>query len=239
MTAAGAGMLCAACSALNQVQERAYDARMERTKDRPVATGIMPVWVAIDIAVMLFVLAFGVFLLAGGWQLLLLGLSIPLLYNGLYTPLKPVTPMALLIGGISGAMPPLTGWVGAGGAVTDAPIVAVTVIFYLWQVPHFWLLHEKHRDDYERAGFATLASQLPRVMYTPLLCIWVIAYFIGLGCLVLLNGSDAVWWLIPPASVLLGVGALFSILRNDIRRAGAAVYLSLPLALCALLVTSF
>lgn len=235
IAALGAGALCAGCSALNQVQERKYDARMRRTQDRPVASGELSVMGALLIAAVFSVAGLGLFLLAGGWPLLLLGLAVPVIYNGLYTPLKPVTPMALLVGGLSGALPPLTGWVGAGGSLFAPAILGVTIVFYLWQVPHFWLLHEKHREDYERAGFATLGSRLPERFYTPMLCLWVAAYFIGLGCLVAAHGVGALNWLIPPAILLLGGWTLIAVFQGRRRMASAAVYASLPLTLAFLL----
>ncbi len=235
LTATGAGLLCAACSALNQVQERDFDARMERTKSRPVASGQMAEWTALVISLLLFVVSLILFFWAGGWPLFLLGLAVPVIYNGLYTPMKRVTPMALLVGGVSGAMPPLTGWVGAGGAVLDPVIVGVTTIFFLWQVPHFWLLHQKHRDDYERAGFPTLEARLPRGLYKPMLCLWVAAYFIGLGCLIVTNGAGAMSWTVPPALLIMGGWALFSVVRDSRRGAAVAVYASLPLTLIFLL----
>ncbi len=235
ITAVGAGVLCAACSGLNQVQERECDARMKRTQFRPVATGDMTLFTAMACSLLLFGVGLGLFFMAGGWPLLLLGLAVPAIYNGLYTPLKRVTPMALLVGGLSGALPPLTGWVGAGGGVFDPAIVGVTTIFFLWQVPHFWLLHEKHREDYERAGFATLEARLPQGMYMPMLCLWVGAYFIGLGCLILASAPGAASWIVPPALVLMGGWALFSIMRGASRGAAAMVYASLPLVLIVLL----
>lgn len=235
VTAGGAGVLCAACSALNQVQERAFDARMERTRTRPVASGQLSVAEGLTASALLCLVGLSMFLVAGGWPLLLLGIAVPVVYNGLYTPMKTVTPMALLVGGLSGALPPLTGWVGAGGNVADPTILAVTTIFFLWQVPHFWLLHEKHRDDYQRAGFATLESRLPSGMYKPLLCLWVAAYFVGLGCLIVADGAGAVNWLLPPVLLLMGGGALIAVIREHRRGAAAAVYASLPLTLIVLL----
>lgn len=235
ITALGAGVLCAGCSALNQVQERVQDSRMERTQQRPVAAGTMGVGMALFVACVLAFVGLALFYSAGGWPLLLLGVSVPLIYNGLYTPFKTMTPMALLVGALSGALPPLTGWVGAGGAISDPTILAVTTIFYLWQVPHFWLLHEKHREDYERAGFATLEGRLPHGLYRPLLALWVGAYFVGLGCLVFASGAGAVSWLVPPALLLLCGWALLSVVRNQRRHAAVAVYASLPLVLAVLL----
>jgi len=235
VTALGAGILCAACSALNQVQERRHDARMERTKSRPVAAGRVSVRFALIVAAVLFAVGFAQFAMAGGWPLLLLGVAVPVIYNGLYTPLKPVTPMALLVGGLSGALPPLTGWVGAGGSVIDPAILGVTTIFYLWQVPHFWLLQEKHREDYERAGFATLASRLSPGLHKPMLCLWVAAYFIGLGCLMVMEGISSLNWFLPVAVLLLGGFALTAVVREKRCVATIAVYGSLPLTLAFLL----
>lgn len=235
-TAVGAGILCAACSSLNQVQEREYDSRMVRTKDRPVAAGRMTVAAALAVSFSLFVGGLSLFFMVGGWPLLLLGLSVPVIYNGLYTPLKPVTPMALLVGASSGAMPPLTGWVGAGGSILDPAILGVTTVFYLWQVPHFWLLHEKHRDDYVLAGFATLDRSLPRSLYRPMFGLWTGAYFIGLACLAFASGPGALSWLVPPATLVLGGFALLSIARNHRQGAAVTVYASLPLTLVILLI---
>lgn len=235
VTALGAGVLCAGCSALNQVQEREFDSRMQRTKNRPVAAGHLSVHRGAMIAALLILAGLGLFAGVGGWPLFWLGVSVPAIYNGLYTPLKPVTPMALLVGAVSGAMPPLTGWIGAGGSLLDPAIVGVTTVFYLWQVPHFWLLHEKHREDYERAGFATLASRLPRSLYHPVLCLWVSAYFVGLGYLVLAEGTGTASLLAPPAIVITGGFALFSAARSRRRQAAMTVYASLPLTLAVLL----
>ncbi|MBC16081.1 MAG: prenyltransferase [Desulfovibrio sp.] len=234
-TAIGAGLLCAGSSALNQIQERAYDARMDRTRHRPVASGALSVDHALLVSLVLMISGLVLFSLTGGWPLLLLGLAVPVIYNGMYTPLKPITPMALLVGGVSGALPPLTGWMGAGGSMTAPAIVGVTVVFYLWQVPHFWLLQEKHREDYERAGFATLGKRLPKAFYKPLLALWVAAYFLALGYLAVMNGMASVHWLMPPGLLFMGGWTLFSVAREHNRRAAMTIYASLPLTLAAVL----
>ncbi|CCH49129.1 putative Protoheme IX farnesyltransferase [Pseudodesulfovibrio piezophilus C1TLV30] len=239
VSAFGAGVLCAGCSALNQVQERRRDRLMLRTRNRPVASGHVSPRTGLLLSLLLFQVGLVLFFVAGGWTLLGLGVSVPIIYNGLYTPLKPKTPMALLVGAVSGALPPLTGWVGAGGSLVDPTILGVTMIFYLWQVPHFWLLHEKHREDYERAGFATLHSRLSEGMYRPMLALWVAAYFLGLGCLVAMAGMAAWNWLVPPVIVLGGGWALMSVLGNHRQRAATAVYASLPFTLAALLIQSY
>lgn len=231
----GAFVLCAGCSALNQIQERQFDSRMERTQKRPLVSGALSVNMAWLFALQWLVVGNLLFFIAGGVPLLLLGSAIVAVYNGIYTPLKRVTPMALLAGSFAGAVPPLTGWLAAGGYAFDFRIVAVTTVFYLWQVPHFWLLAEKHREDYRRAGFAMLETQLSSSVCSGLMVIWVGAYFVGLGCLVGLVGLTAINWLIPPVLVLGGITAVVSIATGRLRLASVSLYASLPLTLSLLL----
>ena len=89
---------------------------------------------------------------AGGLLPVLLGLSALAWYLAVYTPLKRLTPLALPLGALCGAVPPLIGWGLAGGDPTDFRIVTLAGLFFLWQIPHFWLLQKRHADDYRRAG---------------------------------------------------------------------------------------
>jgi len=232
---AGAFLLCGGCSALNQVQERRRDRCMLRTEDRPVASGRMSASRGVRIAIGAGLAGLLLFFLSGGWPLLVLGLLVLAVYNGAYTLLKPVTPVALLAGGVAGAVPPLAGWLAAGGSVTDPRILSVIIIFYLWQVPHFWLLAEKHRTDYERAGFAMLHGSLSPVSGARLMGVWVAAYFLGLGILAGLAGPDALRWLVPPAMLLAGGIAVGLSLAGRWRVASVAMHLSLPVGLAPLL----
>jgi protoheme IX farnesyltransferase len=235
MAAAGAFLLCGGCSALNQVQERDRDARMERTCNRPLASGRMTLARGMCWAFLFGLAGLSLFFLAGGWPTLLAGLGVVAVYNGLYTPLKRFTPMALLAGGVAGAAPPLTGWLAAGGGWLDPRILGVAVIFYLWQVPHFWLLAEKHREDYGRAGFAVLNIGLSPAFRARLMGVWVAAYFVGLGCFAGLAGPASLRFIVPPALLLAGGAAAWLAAANRHRPALAAMHLSLPLGLAPLL----
>ncbi|OIQ50784.1 Protoheme IX farnesyltransferase 1 [Pseudodesulfovibrio hydrargyri] len=233
--AAGAFLLCGGCSALNQVQERGRDARMERTRNRPLASGRMPPALGLSWAGLFGLAGLILFFLSGGWPTLLAGLGVVAVYNGLYTPLKRVTPMALLAGGVAGAAPPVTGWLAAGGPLSDPHILGVAVIFYLWQVPHFWLLAEKHREDYGRAGFAVLDTGLPPAFRARLMGVWVAAYFVGLGCFAGLAGPASLRCIVLPGLLLAGGGAAWLAAADRYKPALAAMHLSLPLGLAPLL----
>lgn len=191
----GALALCSGCSALNQVQEREQDALMLRTHQRPLPSGEMTLPSAMTAALALQILGLALFFLAGGLFLLGLGFTVILVYNGLYTPLKRRTALALFVGAVVGAFPPLVGWIAGGGDAMDPRILAVCALFYLWQGPHFWLLAEKHREDYARAGFKAPASVLPQRIYRFVLALWVTAYFMGVAVLLALfhGGAPAVW----------------------------------------------
>lgn len=185
LAASGAGLLlCSACSVLNQVQERDVDARMVRTAARPLASGALAPRAG---------LALGLALLAGAafWALRMGGLpaaAIPLLtallYNGLYTPLKRVSPHAVLVGALPGALPPVFGWLLAGGPVhplRHPSIWALFAVYYLWQAPHFWTLAERRREDYARAGLAVAPLALGPGRYVLVHAFWTAAFVLGLA----------------------------------------------------------
>lgn len=157
-----AGVLVLACgsSALNQAQEWGIDALMHRTRHRPIPSGRIRPRQALIVAGAL--LAAGLAMLAHvGSMPLLLGVFSVVWYNGVYTFLKRRTSFAVVPGALIGAVPPLIGWVAAGGALADARILSFCLFLFLWQVPHFWLLLLIHGDDYERAGLPSLRQSLP------------------------------------------------------------------------------
>lgn len=152
------GMLVTASSnGFNQVIERDTDKLMNRTSARPVPAGRMSFSEGIISSFMMG--AAGVLLL---WVYVnpltgLLSLISLLLYTLAYTPLKKTTPLAVFVGAIPGAMPPLIGWVAARGSVEPAAI-ALYALQFIWQFPHFWALAWVLDEDYRRAGFKMLPS---------------------------------------------------------------------------------
>lgn len=157
---AGTALLAGGTNAWNQVLEREPDARMERTRGRPLPTGRIGVGAAAS---------YGTVLVAGGtaWLLLgtngltaLLGFGSALLYAAVYTPLKRRSSLALPVGAVPGALPVLGGWTAARGAISTEG-AALFGLLFLWQMPHFLALGWRLRDQYARAGFEVLAVDDP------------------------------------------------------------------------------
>ncbi len=176
----GALMLATGCSILNQVQEVNRDRMMARTMNRPIAAGRISRGTGLILSLLTFGLAGVLFRVPDQPALFGLMVATIVLYNGLYTPLKTFTPFTLLIGAVMGAFPPMFGWVAAGGSLLDRQILILAVVFYLWQTPHFWLLVDRYRDDYLRAGFPQVFQSMPESRYRMLILLWVLAYFVSI-----------------------------------------------------------
>lgn len=218
LTAVLGTVLCAmGASALNEWQERDYDALMVRTRNRPLPTGAMSPAEALAIALLLGAAGFAVLLFAHGGTAALLGVLAMVWYNGIYTPLKRVTAFAAFPGSLIGALPPAIGWAAAGGSLAAPAILALCFVFFIWQVPHFWLLLFIYGDDYERAGFPTLSRRFTPPQLARLTFTWMCAtaascalvpLFGGISSLPALVGLVAsAAWLVWKAARLLQPGA--------------------------------
>lgn len=166
------GIFVLACgsSALNHYQEAATDAIMERTRNRPIPSGRIGMTGALITGLIWVVSGSVILYLSAGFVALQLGLLALLWYNGIYTPLKKRTAFAVIPGSLIGAIPPAVGWVAGGGAVSDPRIVLVAFFFFIWQVPHFWLLLLKYGREYEHAGLPSVTrfytdSQIRRMTF--------------------------------------------------------------------------
>jgi len=174
LTAAGVFLLACGASALNQVQERDIDALMERTRYRPLPARLLTPCNAL-IASFTAMLA-GLVLLGRSGQLpFVLGVLAMAWYNGLYTWLKRKTAFAAVYGAPVGMTAPAIGWAAGGGSITDPRLAVVALLFFLWQVPHFWLLLLRSADDYGRAGLPTLTKVFPRELLSGIIVLWTAA----------------------------------------------------------------
>ena len=177
MATPGMGILLLACGscALNQYQEREIDRRMLRTRGRPLPAGKMPPAQALLTSGVLIGSGFLVlFLLGRGW-VWLLGLFAVFWYNGVYLYLKRRTAWAILPGALIGAIPPAIGWVSGEGGLTDPRLGAICFFFFIWQVPHFWVLLLIFSEDYERAGLPNLARRLTAGKLERITFFWILS----------------------------------------------------------------
>ena len=170
------GILLLACGSavINHIQENKTDAKMDRTKNRPIPSNKISVKNAAIISLLL-VLTGSVLLSFNGIIPLLLGLLNLFWYNVVYTPLKKVSQIAIIPGSLVGAIPPAVGWTSAGGNIFDPQILAISFFFFIWQIPHFWLLLLVLGKDYEKAGFPTLTQVFDTKQLSRITFVWIIA----------------------------------------------------------------
>lgn len=142
-------------STLNQVQEYKEDAMMERTKHRPIASGKITPMQGIIIGALLIIAALGVIYNLIGLTGVNLFLFAFIFYNMFYTPLKKKSALAVVPGAILGVIPPAVGWLTAGHSLQEPQFFALGLFYFVWQVPHFWLLVMLHYGDYSTAGYPT------------------------------------------------------------------------------------
>ena len=154
-TLVGVLLTAAGGAALNQVIERDFDARMERTKDRPLAAGRMNADVALVLAALVTLVGVALLDRAVGRLPALLAALSALIYVAAYTPLKRLTTLNTFVGAITGALPPMIGWAAAAGRLDHGAWWLFGILF-VWQVPHFLAIAWLYRDDYERGGYRML-----------------------------------------------------------------------------------
>jgi protoheme IX farnesyltransferase len=159
LTLVGTLLLVGSASTLNMFLERDVDAKMARTRHRPLPAGRLTAQLAfwfglVQAAVAVPMLWFGANALTGA-----LGALALVLYVLVYTPLKRKTTISLLIGAIPGAMPPLLGWTAATNHVSVAALAVFGVMFF-WQIPHFIAIALFRTDDYVNAGLKILPAEV-------------------------------------------------------------------------------
>ena len=154
----GIALVAGGASALNQYQERHHDARMHRTRDRPLPAGRIGEFDALVFSGTISVAGIAYLFLFTNLITGILAAITLLLYVFVYTPLKSQTALATLVGAVPGAAPPILGWTAAGGPI-DGMALALFLIVFLWQMPHFLAIAWLYDEDYVRGGFQTLTIQ--------------------------------------------------------------------------------
>jgi len=204
-------LLALGVSALNQYQEYKSDAKMARTKRRPIPSGRISPDDALALSGMLIAAASLLVYRELGYPGLLLFLFVPLWYNGLYTPLKRHSAFAVLPGGLLGMIPPAIGWMAAGKSLAEPEFLALGLLFFIWQVPHFWLLMARHHSDYRVAGFPTAVEAFGAVGFRRVLFVWwMLTVFCGIYAAVIFAMQNQALWLLLSS---LAAAATFSGVR--------------------------
>lgn len=161
-------------STLNQVQEYKEDSKMERTKNRPIAAGRMSPTTGIVIAAVLIVLSMlSIYSLLGftGVNIFMFAF---IWYNAMYTPLKKKSALAVVPGAILGVIPPAIGWLVAGHSLMELEFIALALYYFIWQVPHFWLLVMLFHGDYKDGGYPTAMRLFGQASLQRLTFVWLI-----------------------------------------------------------------
>lgn len=154
------GIFILACgsSALNHFQDSDRDGLMKRTQNRPIPSGRISKSATLAIAIVMAVIGSLMIYLGSDFVGFQLGILALIWYNGIYTPMKRKTAFAVIPGSVIGAIPPVVGWVAGGGDVFDPRALILAFFFFIWQVPHFWLLMLKYGKEYEKAGYPSITQ---------------------------------------------------------------------------------
>ena len=252
-----AGMLiCGSANAINQAVEKDSDALMKRTANRPVASGRMSVNEAMIFALVAGIVGCGMMWYFFNLSSALLSAFSLFLYAYIYTPLKKVNSVSVLVGGFPGAFPCLIGWV-AGFYDQEISWMGGWVLFaiqFIWQFPHFWAIAWVSHQDYTKVGFKLLPSKEGPTKFTAIQAIMYSVLMIPIGILPFLEnikiagkhhfftgnnmmGSIGMWILII-ANIFMVVQCYRLYKAMDVkaaRRVMFSSYIYLPIVYLALL----
>ena len=191
MLSLGGILVSGASIAINQVIEVEYDAVMTRTKNRPLPTGRLTSNEAITFAVLCFLTGIVLLYITTNIQTVALSFISMILYSFVYTPLKRVGPIAVFVGAIPGALPPLLGWVAATGSISYEALIIFGIQF-IWQFPHFWAIAWVADEDYKKAGFKLLPGNGKKDIQTAINIMIYTLFLIPLGLLPMYFGITGI-----------------------------------------------
>jgi heme o synthase len=238
----GGMLVTGSANAINQITEKDTDAVMKRTGNRPVASGRMSVQEATAFAFIAAIVGSLILWLYFSWYAAGLALLSLFIYGFVYTPLKKVNSIAVLVGAIPGALPCLIGW----AAAYDAENFSWTggwilfAIQFLWQFPHFWAIAWVAHQDYSKAGFKLLPSQHGPTKFTAIQTVIYSLLMIPVGMLPYFFEMSGIvsMWILVGANVFMVIQCVRLYINMDVksaRRVMFSSYIYLPIVLLALL----
>jgi protoheme IX farnesyltransferase len=192
----GIALAAASAATINHLLDRRIDARMARTRKRPLPQGHLAPRQALGFALLLGVASMVILVAFVNLLTAELTFASLIVYAVVYVWLKRATPQNIVIGGAAGAAPPVLGWVAVTGHIDPQPLLLFLIIF-AWTPPHFWALAIARRHDYARADIPMLPvthgvefTRLHVLFYTVLLCVvTLLPYMTGMSGLIYLLGA--------------------------------------------------
>lgn len=175
LPALGIFVLACGSSALNHYQDSDRDGLMARTARRPIPSGRISRNAVLYISIALAITGSAMLYISSGFEGMQLGLLALIWYNGIYTPMKRRSAYAVIPGSVIGAIPPVVGWVAGGGPLIDQRALMLAFFFFIWQVPHFWLLMLKYGEEYVKAGYPSITQKYNEQQIRVLTFVWVFA----------------------------------------------------------------
>ena len=215
MVFSGGFLLSGSSVIINQIIEKDLDKLMTRTANRPLPTHRLSVQEAIGASLVCFFAGVSILIVYTNMLTVLLSVVSLMLYAFAYTPLKRVGPIAVFVGAIPGALPPLLGWTAATGNISHEALIIFGIQF-IWQFPHFWAIAWVSDDDYKKAGFKLLPSGGQKDLNTAVQIMIYTMFLIPLGLLPATFGITG----INSAIVATLCGVLFFALTFSLMKSG-------------------
>lgn len=246
-------MITGSANAINQASEKDTDALMRRTAKRPVASGRMSMNEAYTFALITGLSGLALLFIFFNAESALLSAFSILLYGFIYTPLKKISSIAVLVGAFPGALPCLIGWVAATGIINPFGVVpagdssffngagwALFGIQFLWQFPHFWAIAWLAYQDYAKAGFKLLPSNEGPTKFTALQSVLYTLVMIPIGLLPFyfhITGITSLW-IVLVANIFLLIQCVRLLIDLNVaaaRRVMFSSYIYLPVVFLSFL----
>ncbi|MGB1038861.1 MAG: heme o synthase [Bacteroidia bacterium] len=236
----GGFLVVSSSNGINQIIEKDFDKLMTRTANRPIAQNRMSILEAGVFCAVTGIVGVSILGLYLNTYAALLGFASLMSYAFIYTPLKRVSSLAVLVGAFPGAIPPLLGWVAATGGFSTAAIVLFLIQFF-WQFPHFWAIAWILDDDYKKAGYRLLPTKSGRSKASATQIVFYSALLIPLGILPYTLGISGLvsMWVIIVGSVMLtylGIKLYKTLEIKDAKRLMFASIIYNPIVLISLLI---
>jgi protoheme IX farnesyltransferase len=239
MITVGGFLLSGASVAINQVMEKDLDKLMTRTMNRPIPTGRLSVKEALVFIMICFLVSIIILWIYTNPLTVVLSIVSMVLYCFVYTPMKRVGPLAVFVGAIPGAFPPLLGWIAATGSVSHEAMIIFGIQF-IWQFPHFWAIAWVADDDYKKAGFKLLPSGGGKDLNTAIQIMIYTMFLIPLGLLPAkfgITGLDSA--IVATVCGIAFFAQTFSLMKTGSRRSALRImfgsFLYLPIVQIAYL----